>query len=166
MFETSDLTRPAAGEQTLLFTLDTAERQLQEALALAQAGLESYQRALGALAELRTTAGQGTAAGRDDVRPLLAGEECCDAVILDQLECNRLIRIQASRPVDPSLDGLTSREIDVLRLIATGHSNKQIAMTLGLSVRTIERHITNLYGKIDAQNKADATVYALRHHLA
>jgi DNA-binding CsgD family transcriptional regulator/pimeloyl-ACP methyl ester carboxylesterase len=58
---------------------------------------------------------------------------------------------------------LTPRETEVLRLIAAGLSNQQIADELVLSLRTIERHITNLYGKIGARGKADATAYALRH---
>jgi DNA-binding CsgD family transcriptional regulator/pimeloyl-ACP methyl ester carboxylesterase len=58
---------------------------------------------------------------------------------------------------------LSPRETEVLRLIAAGKSNQQIADTLVLSLRTVERHITNLYGKIGAHGKADATAYALRH---
>jgi len=58
---------------------------------------------------------------------------------------------------------LSPREMEVLRLIAAGKSNQQIADTLVLSLRTVERHITNLYGKIGAHGKADATAYALRH---
>jgi DNA-binding NarL/FixJ family response regulator len=61
--------------------------------------------------------------------------------------------------------GLTSREVEVLRLVAQGQSNKEIAAALVLSVRTVERHITNLYGKIDARGKADATAYAFKHGL-
>ena len=61
--------------------------------------------------------------------------------------------------------GLTSREVEVLRLVAQGQSNKEIAAELVLSVRTVERHITNLYGKIDARGKADATAYAFKHGL-
>jgi predicted ATPase/DNA-binding CsgD family transcriptional regulator len=63
----------------------------------------------------------------------------------------------------PGGAGLTAREADVLRLVARGQSNKEIAAELVLSVRTVERHITNLYGKIDARGKADATAYAIRH---
>ena len=59
--------------------------------------------------------------------------------------------------------GLTAREAEVLRLVAKGQSNKEIAAELVLSVRTVERHITNLYGKIDARGKADATAYAIHH---
>ena len=58
---------------------------------------------------------------------------------------------------------LSPREVEVLRLIAAGKSNQQIADELVLSSRTVERHITNLYAKIGAHGKADATAYALRH---
>ncbi|HEV8634284.1 MAG TPA: AAA family ATPase [Chloroflexota bacterium] len=62
--------------------------------------------------------------------------------------------------------GLTQREVEVLRLIAGGRSNQAIAEELVLSERTVERHITNLYRKIDARGRADATAYALTHRLA
>jgi predicted ATPase/DNA-binding CsgD family transcriptional regulator len=60
---------------------------------------------------------------------------------------------------------LTARELDVLRLIAAGFSNKKIATALYLSPRTVERHIANIYLKIDAHNRAEATAFTLRHHL-
>jgi DNA-binding NarL/FixJ family response regulator len=62
-------------------------------------------------------------------------------------------------------DGLTARELEVLRLVASGRSNREIADELVLSVRTVERHITNLYAKIGARGKADATAYAFQHGL-
>ncbi len=62
-------------------------------------------------------------------------------------------------------DGLTEREVDVLRLIASGSSNKEIGAKLVLSTRTVERHITNIYGKINARGRGDATRYALGHGL-
>jgi DNA-binding NarL/FixJ family response regulator len=52
-----------------------------------------------------------------------------------------------------------------LRLVAAGHSNREIAEVLVLSLRTIERHINKLYAKIGARGKADATAYAFRHGL-
>jgi pimeloyl-ACP methyl ester carboxylesterase/DNA-binding CsgD family transcriptional regulator len=60
---------------------------------------------------------------------------------------------------------LTAREVDVLRLIAGGATNREIADKLVVSARTVERHITHIYGKIGARGKADATAYALRHSL-
>ena len=72
---------------------------------------------------------------------------------------------EREKEVLPQVAGLTSREAEVLRLVASGQSNKEIATELVLSVRTVERHITNLYGKIDARGKADATAYAFKHGL-
>jgi len=66
----------------------------------------------------------------------------------------------------PESARLSPREAEVLRLIARGRSNLQIAEDLVLSVRTVERHITNLYTKIGAHGKADATAFALRNNLA
>jgi DNA-binding NarL/FixJ family response regulator len=68
----------------------------------------------------------------------------------------------------PGLADLTPREIEILRLIAAGTSNQEIATKLVLSVRTVERHISNIYQKIGASGgtaRATATVYALRHGL-
>jgi predicted ATPase/DNA-binding CsgD family transcriptional regulator len=65
-------------------------------------------------------------------------------------------------------DDLTEREVEVLRLIAAGKSNQQIAQELVLSVRTVERHISNIYLKIGAHGKAarvSASTYATRHGL-
>jgi len=73
--------------------------------------------------------------------------------------------VGSGRFVTPS-DGLSRRETEVLRLVATGESNAQIARRLGLSVHTIERHTANLYRKIGARGRADATAYALRNGLA
>ncbi len=66
-------------------------------------------------------------------------------------------------PVYPN--GLTAREVEVLHHIANGHSNREIANELVLSVRTVGRHVTNIYTKIGAHNRADATAYALKHSL-
>jgi DNA-binding CsgD family transcriptional regulator len=72
---------------------------------------------------------------------------------------------EASAEPVSSMGSLTAREVEVLRLLAGGASNKEIADRLYLSLRTVERHITNLYAKIEARGKADATAYALRHGL-
>lgn len=62
-------------------------------------------------------------------------------------------------------DDLTPREAQVLGLIAQGLTNKEIAEQLVISVATVERHISNLYRKIDARGRADATAYAFTHEL-
>jgi len=60
---------------------------------------------------------------------------------------------------------LTAREIDVVRLLAGGQTNQEIAEELVVSVRTIERHIGNIYGKLGARGRAHATAYALTRGL-
>lgn len=62
--------------------------------------------------------------------------------------------------------GLTRREGEVLRLVAAGRSNREIAEHFVLSVRTVERHIANIYHKIGVRNKAEATSFAVRHNIA
>lgn len=61
---------------------------------------------------------------------------------------------------------LSRRETEVLRLLAAGQSNRQIAAALFLSPRTVQRHIANLYPKIGTHCRAEATAYALRHGFA
>jgi DNA-binding NarL/FixJ family response regulator len=60
---------------------------------------------------------------------------------------------------------LSPREIEVLRLLAEGNSSREIGKQLVLTVRTVERHISNIYRKIDAHNRAQATSYAMEHGL-
>src|SRR5436190_2113135 len=62
--------------------------------------------------------------------------------------------------------GLTTRELEVLRMLAGGQTNAEIAGDLGLSVNTIERHVGNVYRKIDARGRADATAWAIRRGVA
>ena len=61
--------------------------------------------------------------------------------------------------------GLTEREVEVLRRLAGGKTNSEIAEELHVSVRTVERHIANIYAKIGARGRANATAYALTHNL-
>jgi DNA-binding NarL/FixJ family response regulator len=59
-------------------------------------------------------------------------------------------------------DQLTPREIEVLKLIASGGSDKQIAATLGIAFRTARSHRSNLMGKLDAHETASLVRYAIR----
>jgi ATP/maltotriose-dependent transcriptional regulator MalT len=61
--------------------------------------------------------------------------------------------------------GLTAREAEVLRLIAAGLSNKDIATTLHLSVKTVSRHLSNIFTKIGVSSRAAATAFAFEHQL-
>jgi predicted ATPase/DNA-binding CsgD family transcriptional regulator len=62
-------------------------------------------------------------------------------------------------------DGLTAREVEVLRLVAQGLSNVQVAEQLVISPRTVNTHLTAIYGKIQAPSRSAATRYALEHKL-
>jgi predicted ATPase/DNA-binding CsgD family transcriptional regulator len=62
--------------------------------------------------------------------------------------------------------GLTAREVEVLCLLAAGKSNREIADELVVSARTVERHLANIYGKLDVRGRVEAAAFALRHGLA
>jgi DNA-binding NarL/FixJ family response regulator len=62
-----------------------------------------------------------------------------------------------------SEDGLSSRELEVLRLLAAGKSNQQIADELVISLNTVNRHVSNIYAKTGAANRAEAATYAARN---
>ncbi len=93
-------------------------------------------------------------------------------VIAEELGMPRLLgqirQILDSRlPAPPArLSGLTMREIDILRQIAAGRSNREISEELALSVRTVERHIANVYSKINVHSRTQAVRYALDEGLA
>jgi DNA-binding NarL/FixJ family response regulator len=103
----------------------------------------------------------------DSVQSALRPVEHRQSSIAEALRAGRelnalLLRAAAWAKGYRNPDRLTPREIEVLGLIAAGHTNAEIAGRLSASVRTVERHISNLYGKIGARGKADATTYALR----
>jgi ATP/maltotriose-dependent transcriptional regulator MalT len=69
--------------------------------------------------------------------------------------------VPAARPA-----GLTEREIEVLRLIAEGRTNKEIAAELYLSAKTVSRHLSNIFTKIGVSSRSAATAFAYQHDLA
>jgi len=78
-------------------------------------------------------------------------------------------QIGASLPADgtrnPPPAGLTDREVEVLRLVAAGMSNNDIANRLYLSVKTVSRHLSNIFTKIGVSSRAAATAFAFEHDL-
>jgi len=71
----------------------------------------------------------------------------------------------AARPTAPYPDGLTAREVEVLRLLAQGLTSAQIAEQLVISVVTVNFHVRSIYSKLGVSSRAAATRYALEHHL-
>lgn len=96
---------------------------------------------------------RGTVAGKSYIDPLIAGK------LLDQV---------ASKQEQPSkliIAKLTGREVDVLRLIARGLSNAEIAETLHLSEGTIRNHVSAIFSKLDVADRTQAAILAIRHGL-
>jgi DNA-binding CsgD family transcriptional regulator len=71
---------------------------------------------------------------------------------------------QAARATSDTA-ALTDRQREILRLLAAGQTNREIAAGMGLSVATVERHLANVYVRIGARGRADATLYAVRSGL-
>ncbi|HXF37268.1 MAG TPA: LuxR C-terminal-related transcriptional regulator, partial [Actinomycetota bacterium] len=69
------------------------------------------------------------------------------------------------RPVDLRPAGLSDREVEVLVLVANGHSNREIAERLFISRRTAEHHVQHIYAKIGVSTRAAAAMFAMGHGL-
>jgi DNA-binding NarL/FixJ family response regulator len=69
------------------------------------------------------------------------------------------------RPAAEPPAGLTTREVEVLRLLARGLTNKQAALQLAISPKTVGRHIESIYSKIGASTRAAAALFAVEHDL-
>ena len=74
---------------------------------------------------------------------------------------------RAEKRLDTAIEekGLTEREVAVLRALAQGQSNKEIARTLWLAEQTVKFHLTNIYRKLDVRSRTEAVHWAYRHGL-
>jgi two-component system, NarL family, response regulator LiaR len=75
----------------------------------------------------------------------------------------RLMQAIGPKEVAPIAEPLTEREIEVLRALARGESNKQIADALVVSEKTVKAHVSNILGKLGLQSRTQAVLYSLRH---
>ena len=72
----------------------------------------------------------------------------------------------ANRDIDKDkLNSLTSRELEVLVQVANGMFNKEIAINLNISERTVKNHISNIFKKIDVSDRTQAAVFAIKNNL-
>ncbi|MGH3518362.1 MAG: response regulator transcription factor [Haloechinothrix sp.] len=71
----------------------------------------------------------------------------------------------AHAPGHSAPGGLTHRELGVLRLVATGATNREIAQALMISEKTVARHLSNMFGKLGVTTRAGPTAYAYEHDL-
>jgi ATP/maltotriose-dependent transcriptional regulator MalT len=148
---------------------DEAEKHLHESLALAEACQAPYEKALtlSAFAELRAATSNQTEALAllNDVRaicePLGAKPALARA---DALAARLAASVSSRAPAYPA--GLTAREVEVLRLVAAGLMNSEIAARLLLSERTVEQHLRSIYNKLGSSSRTAATRYAVEHGIA
>jgi DNA-binding NarL/FixJ family response regulator len=72
-------------------------------------------------------------------------------------------RVRNPRPGAVTREPLTDREREVLRLVARGHSNKEIAILLDITERTARTHVSNILGKLDLASRTQAALWAIEH---
>jgi NarL family two-component system response regulator LiaR len=77
-------------------------------------------------------------------------------------ETSAFVGVAATLPEEP---GLTRRELEILRLVAEGHSNAQLARMLWVTEQTVKFHLSNIYRKLDVANRTEASRWAQRHGL-
>jgi DNA-binding NarL/FixJ family response regulator len=68
-------------------------------------------------------------------------------------------------PATRASGALTGREVEVLRLVAAGKTNRAIAASLDISEKTVARHLSNIFTKLDLPSRSAATAYAYEHKL-
>jgi len=104
------------------------------------------------------------------IRTVHAGEALLDPSVQRRLIERALSATSAPETAAPALaaypDGLTQREAEVLREIAAGRSNREIAERLVISEATVKTHVNNIFSKANLRDRAQAVVYALHHGLA
>jgi DNA-binding NarL/FixJ family response regulator len=88
-----------------------------------------------------------------------------EAAIVESLAVHARPARPAPSPAASVRHGLTDRELEILRLLAAGESNRAIADRLFISPATVARHVTNINGKLGVGSRAQAAAYAHRHGL-
>jgi ATP/maltotriose-dependent transcriptional regulator MalT len=95
--------------------------------------------------------------------PMAEGQRLCETLGMQELARRSLSPV--AHEGTARIGGLTERELDVLRLVAQGRSNREIAQMLFLSEHTVARHLTHIFTKLGVENRAGATAYALRQQV-
>jgi DNA-binding CsgD family transcriptional regulator len=146
-------------------SLDLAENAPQSALAPLRTAFEIWQR-LGApylAARVRVKLAEACR----DLGDAEGAELALDAarVVFERLGARHDLAKLSQAPRPAAAFGLSPRELEVLRLVAAGKTNKTIASELNLSEKTVDRHVSNIFVKLDVNTRAAATAYAYQHGL-
>ncbi len=95
------------------------------------------------------------------IRAVHVGESILHPAIARKV-INRFAQPAEKRGKENALDQLTKRELEVLKLAAKGMSNREIALELSISVRTVQTHLSNIFTKIGVGSRIEAVIYGLR----
>lgn len=148
-----DVTMPHAGGTEVLIE---ARRWLPDCKVIVFTGVE----ASGKIAELVEVGADGLFCKSDDLDELAAA-------IPRIMEGGRIICRRFTRVLESAADiePLTSRERQILNLVVSGQTNREIGETLGISIKTVDRHRTSVMRKADARSAVELIAYALREGL-
>lgn len=98
---------------------------------------------------------------KDAINRVINGEQYIQSSMIPAMN-SRII----NRDIDKEkIDSLTKREVEILKQIAGGRFNKEIAESLDITERTVKNHISNLFKKIDVNDRTQAAVFAIRNNL-
>jgi len=104
-----------------------------------------------------------------DIRPDELGEAIRtvmrDEALLNPRVAATLMQEFAHQARTPASDALTLREMDVIRLLARGRSNKEIALELGVAEKTVKTHVSSILSKLQLADRTQAALYAVRERL-
>lgn len=141
-----EISRRSPETKILALTVHKAEEYVLAAL---QAGADGYALKDATQAELVTA-----------IRSVLAGKRYLSPGVSEKVIEGYLAGKKARATKTP-WHSITAREREVLKLIAEGHKNKEIAEILCISVKTVEKHRSNIMEKLDLHNVSDLTAYAI-----
>lgn len=94
------------------------------------------------------------------VRTIAAGGSAMDPTVTAKV----MAQLSSGKPLGPqaAVEGLTSREVDVLRLAAKGQTNRAIGLALDISDRTVQGHLANIFGKLGVTTRTEAVLLAMK----
>lgn len=101
----------------------------------------------------------------EDLAHAIRAAQRNEAVLHPEVAAKLMQEFSTPRTTETPLEHLTDREMDVLRLIARGRSNKEIADTLIISEKTVKTHVSNILSKLHLADRTQAAIYALRQRL-
>ncbi len=101
----------------------------------------------------------------EDLAHAIRAAQRNEAVLHPEVAARLMQEFSTPRPNEAPVEQLTPRELEVLRLIARGKSNKEIADTLIVSEKTVKTHVSNILSKLHLADRTQAAIYALRQRL-